>query len=87
MKRTRVLCSVLLSCLLCCLFAQKSFVFRDIELTLPRTGKVLIDKVTGTAKAGRVLALMGPSGVCVRVYDMTQLTRTPVAGRDCGGKV
>lgn len=58
---------------LCCVFAQKAFVFRDIELTLPATGKVLIDKVTGIANAGRVLALMGPSGVCVCacVYSMT----------------
>ena len=50
---------------------QKAFVFRDIELSLPSTGKVLIDKVTGVANAGRVLALMGPSGVC----DMAQRYR------------
>lgn len=61
--------------------------FRDIELTLPGTGKVLIDKVTGTAKAGRVLALMGPSGVCVCVcLTRRKLTRRRKAGRDCGGE-
>ncbi|CAN0453852.1 unnamed protein product, partial [Scytosiphon promiscuus] len=37
-------------------------VFRDITLKLPSTDRVLIDSVTGKATAGRVLALMGPSG-------------------------
>lgn len=41
---------------------EKALVFRDITLKLPSSGKVLIDSVTGRATAGRVLALMGPSG-------------------------
>ncbi len=36
--------------------------FSDVLVTLPKTGKVLIDHVTGYATSGRVLALMGPSG-------------------------
>lgn len=53
---------------LLCLFVsrvcvpQKGLVFQDIELKLPSSGKVLLNKVTGKATAGRVLALMGPSG-------------------------
>jgi len=47
---------------------EKALVFRDITLKLPSSGKVpgkvLIENVTGKATAGRVLALMGPSGVC-----------------------
>ncbi len=36
--------------------------FSEVLVTLPKTGKVLIDNVTGYATSGRVLALMGPSG-------------------------
>ncbi len=36
--------------------------FSDVVVTLPKTGKVLIDHVTAYATSGRVLALMGPSG-------------------------
>lgn len=45
-----------------CFDVQVALVFRDVELKLRKNGKVLIDKVTGKATAGRVLALMGPSG-------------------------
>jgi ABC-type multidrug transport system ATPase subunit/ABC-type multidrug transport system permease subunit len=34
----------------------------DLSLTLKKKGKVLIDTMSGTARSGRVLALMGPSG-------------------------
>lgn len=36
--------------------------FRNLVVDLPKKGNVLIDDVTGMAKGGRVLALMGPSG-------------------------
>lgn len=37
-------------------------VWRNLTLTLNKGGAALIDGVSGTARAGRVLALMGPSG-------------------------
>lgn len=42
---------------------EKALVFSEITLQLPSKGKTLIESVTGKATAGRVLALMGPSGV------------------------
>ena len=37
-------------------------VWKDLSLNLKKNGKLLVDKVSGSARAGRVLALMGPSG-------------------------
>jgi hypothetical protein len=50
--------------------------FSDVKVTLPvktktGTGKVLIDSITAHAVSGRVLALMGPSGMqqhCTHCY-------------------
>ena len=44
---------------------RESLEYRDITLTLtPRVGpwRVLLDRVSGRAEAGRTTALMGPSG-------------------------
>lgn len=49
--------------------------FQDIELKLPSSGKVLVNKVTGKATAGRVLALMGPSGETVLHTAIVALLR------------
>ncbi|CAM9559455.1 unnamed protein product [Discosporangium mesarthrocarpum] len=41
---------------------QTELVFQDVTVRLPKGGKVLIDSVSGMARSGHVLALMGPSG-------------------------
>jgi len=40
----------------------KKVVWKDLTLTLPDSGQVLVDHLKGYATAGRVLAIMGPSG-------------------------
>lgn len=49
----------------CHLVDQAFFSFSDVVVDLPKKDKVLIDRVTGRAMGGRVLALMGPSGTII----------------------
>jgi hypothetical protein len=42
--------------------SSSSLCWTDFSVILPKTGAKLVDNVSGHVKAGRILALMGPSG-------------------------
>jgi hypothetical protein len=40
-----------------------SLSWSELSIILPKNGKVLVDKVSGFVTSGKILALMGPSGI------------------------
>lgn len=53
--------------------------WKDLDLVLKKGGKKLIDNVSGSVRAGRVLALMGPSGAGKTTLLNALANRAPYA--------